>query len=149
MVERVREAAKRVPAGMWITAIDMSGRRRGRREEERCKARRRAGVSGCRCCGDHPVLLKRYDGAAFINTRGMELIHLNPEMADPTGGRYGRDAAGKLNGMQYGRAAQVTSAIVPAPTMAVKLIAARGPASSMRAVGIRAVHDIGRGDGIC
>jgi predicted amidohydrolase YtcJ len=56
----------------------------------------------------------------------MELIHLNPEMPDPAGGRYGRDAAGKLNGMQYGKAAQITSAIVPAPTMAVKLIARAG-----------------------
>jgi len=69
-------------------------------------------------------------------------------MPDPAGGSYGRDAAGKLNGMQYGKAAQVTSAIVPEPTMAVKLIAARGVEAQMNAFGITSIHDIARLDAI-
>jgi predicted amidohydrolase YtcJ len=151
MVERVREAAKRVPAGMWITAIDMSGKAAWaaqKKNDASFKPLEPVLADVDAAAGDHPVLLKRYDGAAFINTRGMELIHLNPEMPDPTGGRYGRDAAGKLNGMQYGKAAQITSAIVPAPTMAVKLIAARRVASQMNAFGITSIHDIARLDAI-
>jgi hypothetical protein len=151
MVERVREAAKRVPAGMWITAIDMSGKAAWAAQKKNDATFRPlepvlADVDAA--AGDHPVLLKRYDGAAFLNTRGMELIHLNPEVADPTGGRYGRDAVGKLNGMQYGKAAQVTGAIVPEPTMAVKLIAARGVEAQMNAFGITSIHDIARLDAI-
>ena len=151
MVERVREAAKRVPAGMWITAVDMSGKAAWAAQKKNDTSFKPldpmlADVDAA--AGDHPVLLKRYDGAAFINTRGMELIHLNPEMSDPTGGRYGRDAAGKLNGMLYGKAAQITSAILPAPTMAVKLIAARGVESQMNAFGITSIHDIARLDAI-
>ena len=151
MVERVREAAKRVPAGMWITAIDMSGEAAWaaqKKNDASFKPLEPVLADVDRAAGDHPVLLKRYDGAIFINTRAMELIHLDPEMSDPTGGSYGRDAAGKLNGMQYGKAAQVTSAIVPAPTMAVKLIAARGVASQMNAFGITSIHDIARLDAI-
>ena len=151
MVERVHEAAKRVPAGMWIMAIDMSGKAAWAAQKKNDASFRPlepvlAEVDAA--AGDHPVLLKRYDGAAFINTRGMELIHLNPEVPDPTGGSYGRDPAGKLNGMQYGKAAQVTSAIVPEPTMAVKLIAARGVEAQMNAFGITSIHDIARLDPI-
>jgi predicted amidohydrolase YtcJ len=136
---------------MWITAIDMSGKAAWAAEKKNdasFKPLQPVLADVDAAAGDHPVLLKRYDGAAFLNTRGMELIHLNPEMPDPTGGRYGRDAAGRLNGMQYGKAAQVTGAIVPEPTMAVKLIASRGVEAQMNAFGITSIHDIARLDAI-
>lgn len=49
MVERLREAAERVPAGMWITV--RQGGVGGAEEERRKFQGARAGVSGCRCCG--------------------------------------------------------------------------------------------------
>jgi predicted amidohydrolase YtcJ len=150
MLQRVREAAQRVPAGMWITAIDMSGNAAWTQKANDASFKPLEPVLADvdATAGDHPVLLKRYEGASFINTRGMELIHLNPEMPDPAGGHYGRGATGRLNGMQYGKAAQITSAIVPSPTMAVKLIAARGVESQMNAFGITSIHDIARLDAI-
>jgi predicted amidohydrolase YtcJ len=152
MLERLKATAQRVPAGMWITAIDMSGMAGW--------AAQKAGNVAFKpldpvlsevdaAAGDHPVLLKRYDGAAFANSRAMQIVRLTDHTPDPKGGRYGHDPnTGKLNGMLYGKAAQNVAVILPVTTMATKLIGARGVLRQLNEYGITSIHDIARLDSI-
>ena len=148
MLGRVADAAARVPAGMWITAIDMSGMAGWDAEKKggggfRALEPKLADVDAA--AGDHPVLLKRYDGAAFVNTMGMKTAHVEDNVPDPRGGHYGRDPkTGHLNGMLYGKAAQTLNTILPPATMASKLIAARGVERQMNVYGLTSIHDIAK-----
>lgn len=75
----------------------------------------------------------------------MAIARLNDHVADPKGGRYGRDpVTHQLNGALYGKAADTVSNVLPPATMASKLIAARGVLHSLNSVGITSIHDIAR-----
>ena len=149
---RIAEAAQRVPAGMWITAYDAGGM-------AAWSALKDTGVSLQplqptlsdldAAAGDHPLLIRRYDGVAFLNSMAMAIVRLNDRVADPKGGRYGRDPlTHQLNGALYGKAVDQVSNILPPATMASRLIAARGVLHTLSSVGITSIHDIARLDAI-
>lgn len=53
---------------------------------------------------DHPVLVLQVAGHwGVVNTRALELGGLDDASTPPEGGAYGRDAAGRLNGVLYER----------------------------------------------
>jgi predicted amidohydrolase YtcJ len=54
---------------------------------------------------DHPVLIVQVAGHwAVVNSKALELGGLDDSAVAPSGGEYGRDAAGRLNGVLYERA---------------------------------------------
>jgi hypothetical protein len=144
--ERVSEAAGRVPAGMWITAYDAGG----------LPAWSHTGAifqpdlaTLDEAAGDHPLMIRRYDGVVFINSRAMAIARLKDTTLDPLGGRYGRDPVSRhLNGMLYGKAADMLMNLLPPTNMASKLIAARGVLATFNSLGITSIHDIARLDAI-
>ena len=97
---------------------------------------------------NRPVLLHAYTGHGLIlNSAALRLLGVDDSMQDPEGGRFGRDAAGPLNGRAEEYAEQVVwrrlTALVPA---------ADAPAAYLRfsqeavALGITSVQDMGTGD---
>jgi predicted amidohydrolase YtcJ len=148
---RVAQAAQRVPTGMWITAYDAGGL-------AAWSAHKDAGASFepepalsdlDEAAGDHPLLIRRYDGVIFLNSKAMAIARLNNHLTDPKGGRYGRDpVTHQLNGALYGKAADLVSNMLPPATMASKLIAARVVLHELNSVGITSIHDIARLDAI-
>ncbi|WP_374595157.1 amidohydrolase [Sphingosinicella sp.] len=92
---------------------------------------------------DNPVLLKRYDGAHFINSKGLAFLGINNLTPDFPGG-FGRDARGALNGMLFGAAGQRVATMLPPNSRARTLIGARVALAQLNSVGITSIHDIAR-----
>jgi len=84
--------------------------------------------------GDRPVLIYRYCGhVAVANGAALSLAGIDAETADPEGGSFDRDAAGRPNGVLRETAIQaVSSAVAPLVT---------GPPDSAI---LRALGDLGR-----
>lgn len=104
IVRRVRAAAAKTPAGAWV---------RGRGWDQNLwpgqafpeHAALTAAVP------DHPVWLTRIDGhAALLNAKALAQVGLSDASTDPPGGRYLRDAAGRLSGVLVDNAMDVKPA---------------------------------------
>jgi predicted amidohydrolase YtcJ len=98
---------------------------------------------------DHPVSITHRSGhATYYNTRALEMAGLlGREVADPEGGRFGRNERGELDGMTAGSARQAFSGLGTFRPVTrrdrqegVRLITAR-----MAASGLTSVHDAGAG----
>lgn len=160
LLERVKAAAQRVPGSLWITSGGEWSALPGNRSltlmfQHPSDPRYRPYPSFepslqavDAVSGNHPVLLQRYDGAAFINSRVIAIARLLDTTPDPSGGHYGHDAAGHLNGMLYGTAARLVENMVPPLSMAQKTIGARGVVQQMNAYGLTSIQDIARTDEI-
>jgi predicted amidohydrolase YtcJ len=149
---RIAQAAERIPAGMWITAYDAEALAAWSASKDSAssfhplepKLQDLDAASG-----NHPLLIRRYDGIVFINSKAIAIARLGDHAPDPLGGRYGRDpVTDHLTGALYGKAAEQLIDILPPATMASKLIAARGVLQKLNAVGITSIHDIARLDAI-
>jgi predicted amidohydrolase YtcJ len=148
---RLEEVTKRVPAGMWITGSELSGsaaveaKKAGRTEPPLTPSL--AAVD--RVTPNHPVLLSRYDGSRFINSEGMRLARLNKHMPNPPNGEYQKDpVTGELTGLLLGSAADRTLKLLPPPSRARDMVAARALVGDLNAKGIVGIHDIARFDEI-
>ena len=151
MKTRIAEAAARVPAGMWITAYDAGGMTAwsAPKGAPSFHPLDPALADLDSAAGGHPLMLRRYDGVVFVNSAAMAIARLNNLVADPPGGRYGRDPiTHHLTGALYGKAADQLVNLLPPATMASKLIAARAVLHSLNSVGITSIHDIARLDAI-
>jgi predicted amidohydrolase YtcJ len=66
---------------------------------------------------DHPVVLIRIDGhAIWVNSRAMELAHVNRETPDPAGGKIMRFPGGEPTGVFLDGARAVIESIIPPET---------------------------------
>ena len=150
--ERLAEAVKRVPKGMWITSADMgafAGSAAAKRKDRDFKPFVPDLAAIDRLTPDHPIYLKRYDGAAFINSRAIALARITPQMPDPANGRYVKDEkTGALTGLLLGSAAAKTANILPPPTLARNELAGRAIVRELNALGITGIHDISRIDAL-
>jgi predicted amidohydrolase YtcJ len=152
LLQRLQVAAQAVPKGMWITAHGWAA--------SAAAAAKRRGESNFqplipelaaidRITPDHPVLLRRYDGAYFINSAGFRLAHIDKHTPDPTNGEYVRDPqTGELTGLLLGTAGERMAEIMPPQSRARELIAARAVLRDLRSNGITSIHDIARVDAI-
>lgn len=144
---RVREAAARVPAGLWITAFDLQGQ-----PAARAAKRRDAGFVPLTpslatldsAAGAHPLLVRGYDGRNFVNSAALRLARIDATTPDPPNGTYVHDAAGALTGELRGSAGPRLAAILPPQSRARDLIAARWILRDLAAKGITGIHDIAR-----
>jgi len=58
----------------------------------------------------HPIVLYNKDGhTQWMNSKALNLCHFNDETADPPGGRLGRDARNKLNGLVFEKACDIVN----------------------------------------
>lgn len=140
----LRAAAVQTPAGGWI---------RGSRYDDAKMAEGRVlsrwdldAVSR-----DHPILVLQVAGHwGVANSKALELGGIDESTDDPPGGRYGRDASGRLNGtlfetaifdFAYPQATRLAQTIAPASTPEDRQ---RGLALAMRtfhAAGITSLTD--------
>jgi hypothetical protein len=110
VVERVRQAAAKVPPGTWVAGW---GWDQNRWPEKAFPSH--AALSAA--VPDHPVLLRRVDGHAVLtNARGLAAAGITVATKDPRGGRILRDASGSLTGVLVDAAANLLEGAVPTPT---------------------------------
>jgi len=136
-VERVRAAAAKVPAGEWV---------RGRGWDQNLWPGRALPTHETlsRAVPDHPVYLERVDGhAALVNAKAMKLLGITGATADPSGGRYVRDAGGEPTGVVVDRAKSAVDERLPLPSPAQYLPLLRQAAKNCVAVGLTTVTDMG------
>ncbi|HYR94772.1 MAG TPA: amidohydrolase, partial [Methylomirabilota bacterium] len=70
-----------------------------------------------RVSGDRPAVLRTRDGhCRWLNTRALALAGIDAATTDPEGGRIGRDAGGKPDGILYENAGRMADAVIPPPT---------------------------------
>ena len=141
---KVAEQARHTPAGDWI--------RGGRYDDGKTADNRvlnRADLD--EAAPDHPVLVGHVAGHwAVVNSRALAAGGLDDSVADPPGGRYGRDAAGHLNGVLYEQAlfdfssSQVSSdgtATVPALGFEDRMAGLQQAIEMFHAAGLTSVGD--------
>jgi predicted amidohydrolase YtcJ len=152
LLERLRAAAQDIPEDVWITGYDWSSAAASgarRREDISFKPFVPSLAAIDRVAPRHPVLLRRYDGVYFMNTRGFELARVNKVTPDPANGEYQRDPlTHELTGLLLGSAGPKMAEIMPPPSRARDLIGARAMLSELSRHGITSIHDIARVDEI-
>jgi predicted amidohydrolase YtcJ len=63
---------------------------------------------------DHPVMIRRFCGhIAVVNSAALVALGIGDDVADPEGGSFGRDAAGRLDGSAVESAAEFVFRAVP------------------------------------
>jgi predicted amidohydrolase YtcJ len=147
--DELRAAVQRVPKGMWITSGSFAtfGRAAGRGEPAALFMPDLDVVDAI--APDHPVLLKRFDGAHFVNSKAFELMRMTPHVESPRGGEYVRDpTTGRLTGVVLGTARHRIEESMPPRSRASRLIGARAVVQEMNRHGITTIHDIARVDEI-
>ncbi len=111
LLERLRAAAERRPAGSWIVAV---GHDQGRLAERRhpTLAELDAAVPA------HPLLVYRAcNHMALANSMALARAGVTPATPDPPGGRIERDGHGNLTGVLLEAAMSLVAGAVEAPTI--------------------------------
>ena len=92
----------------------------------------------------HPVALKAKSGHALVvNSLALRMAGIAAETPDPPGGRIGRDADGRLDGMLFeGSAMRLVSDLVPLPRPEETDGALRRAFSNAWRVGLTTIHDM-------
>jgi predicted amidohydrolase YtcJ len=138
VVRRVREAAAKAPAGAWV---------RGRGWDQNLWPGKQFPTHEALSAAvpDHPVWLTRVDGhAAVVNARAMEVLGLGPDTKDPSGGRFLRDAQGRLTGVMIDNAMDVADKI-PGPDVSTVKQQLMAAARHCAERGLTTVTDMGVG----
>jgi predicted amidohydrolase YtcJ len=107
LLDRVSSAARRIPEGRWIRCVgfDENGV-----AELRFPTREELDV----VAPDHPVLIRRFCGhTAVLNSAALRSLEIEEGVSDPVGGSFGRDSAGRLNGIAKELAADAVFRRVP------------------------------------
>jgi predicted amidohydrolase YtcJ len=98
LLDHVRAEAASIPAGGWI--------RGSRYDDAKMSERRvltRADLDAA--APDHPVLVVHVAAHwGVVNSLALALAGIDETMPEPPGGRFGRDAAGRLNGLMFEQA---------------------------------------------
>ena len=137
VVRRVREAAGRVPAGTWVNGQGWDQNLWPGKQFPSHDALSAA-------VPDHPVWLSRIDGhAALVNARAMQALGIDAAVQDPVGGRYLRDAAGKLTGVMIDNAMSEAADRLPEPSQAERERWLVDGGRHCLAVGLTTVTDMG------
>jgi predicted amidohydrolase YtcJ len=98
LVEEVRRRAAQQPAGTWI-------RGRGYDHSKLVERRHPNRLDFDTVAPEHPVVFTRTCGHILaFNSKAMQVAGLRDDATDPEGGRYDRDAQGRVLGVSYERA---------------------------------------------
>lgn len=148
--EAIRGATERLPAGSWIT-----GGSWGAYEQWG------AGSAGAPesaeviqpftphrdmidpFTADHPVLVSKFDRSMHLaNSAALELAGVDENTPDPEGGRFERDATGRLTGVVTGRAFNVVRAAQPAKSFELLMREFEQVQQEARQGGITTIQDL-------
>ncbi|HYN20794.1 MAG TPA: amidohydrolase [Thermoanaerobaculia bacterium] len=142
IVRRVREAATKVPAGTWVGGRGWDQNLWPDKEFPTHEALSAA-------VPDHPVWLTRVDGhAALVNAKAMEILKIDANVQDPSGGRFLRstgDGQGRPTGVMIDNAMDTVGSRLPAPTVQDRERELRAAAKHCLERGLTTVTDMGVG----
>ena len=92
---------------------------------------------------ENPVLVSRYDGhMALANSLALRLAGVTRDTPAPAGGTIVRDAQGNPTGVLKDAAMNLVFRVVPPPSEAQRMRAARAALAEARRFGVTGVHDI-------
>jgi predicted amidohydrolase YtcJ len=137
VLARVAARARETPEGAWVI---------GRRwDQEQWPERRFPTAADLdRIALERPIVLKAKSGHALVaNSRALQLAGITADTPDPSGGRLGRDATGRPDGMLFEESAmELVTSLVPRPGPAETDDALRRAFQSAWRVGLTAIHDV-------
>jgi len=139
VIRRVAAAAKNAPAGAWV---------RGRGWDQTLWQNTAFPTHQALSTAvpDHPVWLTRIDGhAALLNARALEVLGIDADTEDPSGGRLLRDPAGRPTGVLVDRAMELAAGRIPDPGPVERRRQLALAARHVVAVGLTTVTDMGVG----
>jgi len=139
VIRRVAAAAKDAPAGAWV---------RGRGWDQTLWQNTAFPTHQALSTAvpDHPVWLTRIDGhAALLNARALEVLGIDADTEDPSGGRLLRDPAGRPTGVLVDRAMELAAGRIPDPGPVERRRQLALAARHVVAVGLTTVTDMGVG----
>jgi len=136
LLELLRERAARTPAGQWVL-----GTRYDHTKSTGGTVLTRADLD--EACPNHPVFIRQIGMHwGVLNSAGLRATNLTDASTAPVGGEFGRDEAGRLNGVMYERAVhELVDLAIPAPTLAGQLDGLRRYQRNMHSAGITSVGD--------
>jgi predicted amidohydrolase YtcJ len=135
----VAERARETTPGEWILGL--------RWDQERWPERRFPTAADLdRAAPEHPVMLRAKSGHASVaNSLALRLAGITAGTPDPPGGRIGRDAEGRPDGMFFEDSAMgLIADLVPRPGPEETDSALREAFPSAWRVGLTAIHDMDR-----
>ena len=136
MLAQVAERAAVVPPGTWISG-------HGWDQNTWEEARFPSAAELDRVAPRHPVALIAKSGHAWVvNSAAMQAAHITPDTPNPWGGKLGRDARGRPNGMFFEHAAALIEQVIPDPTLDEVVEALDVAQTHLLAAGITGVHDV-------
>lgn len=94
-------------------------------------------------CPDTPVLIWRCDlHLAVANSKALELSGISDDKPDPIPGLFGRDHAGRLNGILREEAINLIKKVIPEPDLDSAAAIMGQAQSGLHKLGITAIHDV-------
>jgi predicted amidohydrolase YtcJ len=144
--ERVRAAAARLPPGAWLRGGDWGAYAQWRQGSAGGSSRVRE-LAPARTLidpvtGDHPALVSRFDGQAFLaNTLALRSAGIDASTPDPPGGQIVRDETGRPTGLLLGSAGRLVEAAIPPPSREQRRREALRALEEARRWGVTTVHD--------
>ncbi len=133
VVERVCARAAQTPRGQWIQGHGWTQALWGGRfptAAELDEATR-----------EHPVALSAKSGhALWVNSLAMQMAGITAQTADPEGGRFVRDEAGRPSGVLLENAMALLNAHIPEPTAEQEEAATVLAMAAMNRVGLTGAH---------
>ena len=135
-ITRIRDYARTLPKGAWITNGDWDHTSWGG------ELPRRDWIDSV--TRDNPVWINRLDGHMNLaNTLALSAAHVTRETKDVAGGEIVRDASGALTGVLKDNAMDLVSGVIPAPAAALEDQALDTAMAYVASYGVTSVHNMG------
>ena len=150
--ERIAAAAKRLPAGSWITRGDWGAYEQWSAGSSGAQAGAGAQAAGPftpsrelidAVTSDHPVLVNRFDRSMFLaNTKALEMAGITGSTPNPPGGEIAKDASGRPTGILTGTAADLVRKVQAPISFEGRLVQVRAVLQEAREGGITTMQDL-------
>lgn len=152
-VQRLKEAAGRMPDGSWITrgdwgayeqwAAGSTGREAGSGSVDGRFTPDRSLIDSV--TPNHPVLVRSFDGAMYLaNSFALNLAGITGGTRAPQGGVIERDAGGRVTGILRGAAVGLVQRVIPDLPFETRLTYMRAVLKEAREGGVTTIQDITR-----
>ena len=134
VLDRLRDRHRSQPDG-WLLAVHY--------DQNRYEGVHLTATDLDKISPDRPILLRHVNGHAGVANRvALASANIVPESPDPAGGSFGRDEAGKVNGVLFEHGLELVAGAVPVPTPEEMTKAIRMATAKMRDLGIAAAADM-------